>query len=439
MPRSCEMYVVHPHANGSRFVVRKVQSPLFGNDLRVVFDGPDVADRTVAATLGHAFAEEVTRLAGVGKTECFGEGILDAWRDRFAADAQHLYVRIARAPATASPPSPWPSNFAEGEWIAANAPSDQWHVLPCLPQPAVNWGKAKARMPSAWHVINGAFYDSDPRTLIPSIMARVGLAPEENRVFLSYRRNESQQVAEQLFDALTHRGFDVFLDRFSLDPGSRCQESIMQDIDDKALVVLLNTPEVFAATSAWVESEISRARLYRLGLFVVQFPSTKPRTDLTPDGIEHLSANSFDAPTTAPPFGRLTSTSLDGIVKQIQRVHTTSVHRRRYELHDTLATMLRVGRKSWSPLPGGGFVCRAKSGERVIIAVSPRPPGLFEFFGLHDRGGMGTPTTACEGLIVSPAPFIVARRKAGVNWLGGVCDIRHVDEGQLSDLVAQLQ
>ena len=213
----------------------------------------------------------------------------------------------------------------------------------------------------------------------------------------------------------------------------------MQDIDDKALLVLLNTPEVFAATSAWVESEISRARLYRLGLFVVQFPSTKPRDDLTPDGIEDLSGNSFQGHTTAPPFGPLTQVALAGLVTHIEQVHTISVHRRRFELHDTLATMLRVGGKSWSPLPGGGFVCRSKTGETVFIAVSPRPPGLFEFFGLHDRGGMGTPTTACEGLIVSPAPFVVARRKAGVNWLGGVCDIRHVDEGQLSDLVAQLQ
>ena len=80
MTHSREMVVVHPHANGSRFVIRKLQSTLFGNDVRVVFDGPDDADRTVAATLGHAFAEEVKRLAGVGTSESLGEGILVDWK-----------------------------------------------------------------------------------------------------------------------------------------------------------------------------------------------------------------------------------------------------------------------------------------------------------------------------------------------------------------------
>ena len=39
---------------------------------------------------------------------------------------------------------------------------------------------------------------------------------------------------------------------------------------------------------------------------------------------------------------------------------------------------------------------------------------------------------------LAPAPFIVAQRQAWFAWLGGLANLRHADEGQLSNTVDQL-
>ncbi len=67
--------------------------------------------------------------------------------------------------------------------------------------------------------LNAQFWDRNITECIPAILSRSGLSLPDQRIFISYRRLEAQPLAEQLFDALTHEGFDVFLDRFSIRPG----------------------------------------------------------------------------------------------------------------------------------------------------------------------------------------------------------------------------
>src|SRR5205823_14119402 len=89
--------------------------------------------------------------------------------------------------------------------------------------------------------INVAFWSKQITESVPAILSRAGLTTDEHRVFISYRRVETQPLAEQLFDRLTHEGFEVFLDRFSIDPGLDFQRRLHQELADKAMVVLLES------------------------------------------------------------------------------------------------------------------------------------------------------------------------------------------------------
>ena len=72
-------------------------------------------------------------------------------------------------------------------------------------------------------------------------MSRADITTEITRIFISYRRLETLPVALQLFDRLTHEGFDVFLDRFSIPPGYDFQRRLNQELEDKSMVILLES------------------------------------------------------------------------------------------------------------------------------------------------------------------------------------------------------
>src|SRR5262249_34826134 len=90
------------------------------------------------------------------------------------------------------------------------------------------------------------------------------------RLFISYKHDDCAAVAEQLFDALGHQQFEVYLDRFRTLPGANFLERIRFELADKACVLLLDSSNVGA--SAWVRGEYAFARKYRMGLMAVDLP-----------------------------------------------------------------------------------------------------------------------------------------------------------------------
>lgn len=66
--------------------------------------------------------------------------------------------------------------------------------------------------------------DPDMLELSTALLECVGLLRQQRRVFVSYRRVESRSSAVQLHDALSSRGFEVFLDTHDIRPGEPFQE-----------------------------------------------------------------------------------------------------------------------------------------------------------------------------------------------------------------------
>lgn len=94
------------------------------------------------------------------------------------------------------------------------------------------------------------------------------------RVFISYRRIDGRKIADQLFDALTRRNFDVFLDRFRIDPGLNVQEKIFEELAHKSMIVLIETAT--SQQSPWVAQEIACAVSNRLGILGLLMPNGVP-------------------------------------------------------------------------------------------------------------------------------------------------------------------
>jgi hypothetical protein len=84
--------------------------------------------------------------------------------------------------------------------------------VPILPV-ASALGNVATEIPAPLRMLNCLTYpDHGPQRISTSLLECVGLLPRQRRVFVSYRRDAARQAALQLFNALSGRVFDVFLD-----------------------------------------------------------------------------------------------------------------------------------------------------------------------------------------------------------------------------------
>jgi hypothetical protein len=102
----------------------------------------------------------------------------------------------------------------------------------------------------------------------------LGLLPPQRRVFLSYRRDGSRDVAVQLFEALSARQFDVFLDTHSVAAGADFQAMLWHRLCDSDVVVMLDTPGYFE--SRWTTKEWGRAIDKHISILQVIWPGHVP-------------------------------------------------------------------------------------------------------------------------------------------------------------------
>lgn len=421
----------YPVAGGG-FVCRGFSGGDLAEPVFIVVDGADAADGATAADVGIELARQIGLLPGVvplAAVPCGGSAQAGVCHALSVAACRKIYVRVGETGGTAGA-------FAGNAWDAvwAGQPREEWLVIVALPaRDAARgdpWARAVGGFPSGsgWEERNACRWRASAREVVPAVLAHAGLSAAENRVFISYFRRETTALADQLFESLTQRGFDVFLDRCSVPVGERFQERLMQDLDDKAVVVLLHSAEVALRTSFWVEQEIARIKQYRLGLVALRVPDATGnlaplRLDIQADARRDID------PTELGADGRLADGPLADVVARVYEAHARGLVRRRRELADALGAELVAAGKAFRVLPGGDIECGSQG---LVVGVSPRPPELGDYCGLSRRAGLGG---SRSGACLTPAPLVLLERRTAVQWLGGVAGMEHVDQESIRRFV----
>ena len=104
------------------------------------------------------------------------------------------------------------------------------------------------------------------------LLEGLGLLRKSRRLFISYRRVETQGIAIQLYEQLDANGFDVFLDSHSIRPGEPFQDVLWHRLADTDVVVLLDSPGFLA--SRWTEEELARANSTNLQILQLIWPGS---------------------------------------------------------------------------------------------------------------------------------------------------------------------
>ncbi|MEL4306917.1 toll/interleukin-1 receptor domain-containing protein [Joostella sp. CR20] len=97
------------------------------------------------------------------------------------------------------------------------------------------------------------------------------LLRDTRKVFISYRRAESTDVAIQLYEALEGYNFDVFLDTHSIQKGEPFQDELWHRMTDCDVIVLLNTPGFLE--SHWCKEEFAEASAKQIGIVQLVWPN----------------------------------------------------------------------------------------------------------------------------------------------------------------------
>ena len=114
--------------------------------------------------------------------------------------------------------------------------------------PVLRQGRMAREIPALFKHLNALDIGKNSiARLVSALLECVSLLPIQRRIFLSYRRTEGREAALQMFDALSERQFEVFLDTHGVPPAADFQFTLWQRLCDSDILIMLDTPGYFAS------------------------------------------------------------------------------------------------------------------------------------------------------------------------------------------------
>lgn len=327
--------------------------------------------------------------------------------------------------------APIPQKIEYENWLRAG---DGTSVLPVVPATAVfssvvPWEPLNKRNAYIWTERVG--------DAAAAVVALAGVAPEDNRLFVSYIRKEADPLAVQVFHALAERGFDVFVDRFRVPPGVDFQQRLSDELAHKAMILVLESKSILR--SPWVEHELSFAKKHALGHLALHLPggARVPHID---DGFREELEESDLIGTRRPGSRKLHPSALARVVRRIIDEHARAHTRRRTGLRTSLAAALAQAGISNQDVDREGYlrvaVQDAEGVRRYTFWATPRPAEVEDFLVTH--GGC-RPAPCPTGVIVAPAGFEEPRRRRRTEWLADVSSVRIRSSTDLNSLAEDVR
>lgn len=211
-----------------------------------------------------------------------------------------------------------------------------------------------------------------PNDVVQQLVHLLGLVEPERKVFLSYKRSDTEALAFQLRYALQDRGFDVFLDRYTIPPAVDFQERLDAELSDKAFVLLLEGPTT--GDSEWVRHEVTYALRQHISLVALALPDleTNQILDSVPEDLR-IRLDSSEVMTEKDGSRLLRENALKDLLLRLEWEHARRLRRHRQQLVDTLSDWLRQSGHEVSSLPGWTLVAREGEHDGVYL-ITPREP-----------------------------------------------------------------
>lgn len=185
-------------------------------------------------------------------------------------------------------------------------------------------------IPSYLADINGfELSTSNTVQLVNIILEQFKLIRHKRHAFISYKRNESRNIALQLYQSLDERSFEVFLDTHTIKRGEEFQPMLWDNMADADLVIFLDTPN--AMTSTYVKQEIARAHAQGIAVLQVVWPNHTRSREMELCEVIYLKPTDIVGDYLNPK-SRLSKSALSNILSQAEGLRARSFAARRLRL-----------------------------------------------------------------------------------------------------------
>lgn len=135
-------------------------------------------------------------------------------------------------------------------------------------------GNFANEVPGVIGKMNGKLYASEEvDKFVNYALESLRLLRQTRKLFISYRRYDSAEVANQLFDVLIRRNYDVFLDDYSIAAAKDFQEELHHRLSDCDVLIQLYTEHF--RDSKWCNEEITAANQKQIGIVALIWPGVK--------------------------------------------------------------------------------------------------------------------------------------------------------------------
>lgn len=182
-----------------------------------------------------------------------------------------------------------------------------------------NFNQHQERFPEILRPLNRLKYDDGDdggaEIIATALLACVGLLPQHRRVFISYRRDEAAEAASQLFEALTARAFDVFLDSYGAAETQEVEALSWQRLYNSDVVLMLDTPSYF--DHRWTSAEFGRVLAKGISVLRVTWPNATPSLRSSTASKTELSAEDID-----PESGRMSDDAIARLCLLLEAVRS---------------------------------------------------------------------------------------------------------------------
>lgn len=253
-------------------------------------------------------------------------------------------------------------------------------------------------------------------------LQQLGIEERDRRIFISHRRNDGSAVAEQLFDELSHRGFEPFVDRFNIRQGEDVQKKITNVLDDCAFLLLLETPE--ASDSEWVQYEVYYALAHHMGILILQWPQNPQQIPATSE-FERYVLDTSDIVQDAHGINILAPGTVDNIVNSIEDAHANALVRRKNELLKSVQDIAHEKSAICIPLKDWCLAIHSESKKKwILVQVISRLPTCTDLEHLDEVRGKTIPAASAE--LVFTAQKLDPLREHHLDWVIGAHSVEYI-------------
>ena len=274
---------------------------------------------------------------------------------------------------------------------------------------ADDWvAKAGANLPANLQHYHWLFHPAPDFELGLPILRAAGIGARQ-KLFLSYRRQDTLALADQMHEALTQRGFQVYLDRFSWTPGRLFPEEIAEELADRGVILLLECSRL--PLSRWTQWELAFGRTYHFGLLAINVNSAPLERGIDVRDRWHVvTAHN----------GQLSGPNLLAAVDFVARRYSIAETRRRIYFEALVRRAASYASAALTVRPDGLFEV-AGTGHSALFLPSGRPANL------ADLSRLGR-TCSCSsgappGILIGQHEHLAADMRQDVGWLAQRTDL----------------